>query len=53
MEDTFSKSLLICDSCIRRISGECDQFGLETLCGIAYKPIVNKNKTEIEYEQNY
>ena len=53
MEDTFSKSSLICDSCIRHISGECDQFGLETLCGIAYKPIVNKNKTEIEYEQNY
>lgn len=42
MEDTFSKSSLICDSCIRRISGECDEFGLETLCGIAYKPIVNK-----------
>ena len=53
MEDTFSKSSLICDSCIRHISGECDEFGLETLCGFAYKPksfIVNKNKTEIEHE---
>ena len=50
MEDKFSKSS-ICDSCIRRISGECDEFGLETLCGFAYKPmIVNKNKTEIEHE---
>lgn len=53
MEDKFSKSTLKCDSCIRHISGECDEFGLETLCGFAYKPIsfiVNKNKTEIEYE---
>ena len=55
MEDTFSKSSLICDSCIRRISGECDEFGLETSCGIAYEPITinKKNKTEIEHEQNY
>lgn len=53
MEDKFSKSSLKCDSCIRHIFGECDEFGLETLCGFAYEPIsfiVNKNKTEIEYE---
>ena len=53
MEDTFSKSSLICDSCVRHISGECDEFGLETICGFAYKSksfIVNKNKTESEYE---
>ena len=51
MAHTFSKTSLIRDSCIRRISGECDEFGLETLCGFAYKPIiVNKNKIEIEYE---
>ena len=39
MEDRFSKSSR-CDSCIRRVSGECDEFGLETLCGFAYAPVM-------------
>ena len=36
-KDTFSKPSR-CDYCERHISGECDEFGLETLCGFAYRP---------------
>lgn len=36
-KDTFSKPSR-CDYCERHVSGECDKFGLETLCGFAYRP---------------
>ena len=38
MEKAKSNSTICCN-CLRHQTGECDEFGLETLCGWAYRSI--------------
>lgn len=38
MENTKLNSTR-CSDCLRHHTGECDEFGLETLCGWAYRSI--------------